>query len=96
MSFVGPFKNRMPPIHPGEFLLEDFLKPTNTSVDAFAVAAGLPVEHVQAIVVGTESVTADTASALSAALGTTAQFWLNLQATYDRRVAETAGGGGDS
>ena len=80
----------MPPIHPGEILQEEFLKPTSTSVGAFAAAAGLPAQQVQAIIAGTESIAADTAAALSAVLGTRPEWWLSLQATHDQRVAEIA------
>jgi addiction module HigA family antidote len=78
----------MRPIHPGEILLEEFLKPLDMSATALAHAIGVPPNRVTSIVSGERSVTADTALRLSAALGTTAQFWMNLQQTFDLRSEE--------
>lgn len=75
------------PIHPGEILLEEFLKPLHLSQSALARALGVPPRRVNEIVLGKRSVTADTALRLSRFFGTTAKFWLNLQADYDLRVA---------
>jgi addiction module HigA family antidote len=81
-------KNGMRPIHPGEILSEEFLKPLKMSARKFADAIGVPHNRVSAILAGKRSVTADTALRLHCALGSTPQFWLNLQQSYDLRVAE--------
>jgi addiction module HigA family antidote len=74
------------PIHPGEILLEEFLKPLGLSQSALARAMRVPPRRVNEIVLGKRAVTADTALRLSRFFGTTAKFWLNLQADYDLRV----------
>lgn len=74
------------PIHPGEILLEEFLKPLGLSQSALARALMVPPRRVNEIVLGKRAVTADTALRLSRFFGTTAKFWLNLQADYDLRV----------
>jgi addiction module HigA family antidote len=78
----------MRPIHPGEILREEYLVPMDMSANALAQAIGVPANRISAIVAGERSVTADTALRLSRALGTSPAFWLNLQQTYDLRVAE--------
>jgi addiction module HigA family antidote len=78
----------IPPIHPGEILLEEFLKPLGISQNALARALRVPPDRINAIVQGKRSITADTALRLARALGTTPQFWLNLQAHYDLAVAQ--------
>ncbi len=78
----------IPPIHPGEILLEEFLKPLEISQNALARALRVPPDRVNAIVQGKRSITADTALRLARAFGTTPQFWLNLQAHYDLEVAQ--------
>jgi len=78
----------MRPIHPGEILLEEFLKPLDMSANALAQAIGVPANRVSAIVAGERSITADTALRLSRALGTTPEFWLNLQQAFELRTAE--------
>jgi addiction module HigA family antidote len=84
--------NRMRAIHPGEILGEEFLKPLGMSANALAHAIGVPANRVSGIVGGKRSVTADSALRLSRAFGTTPEFWLNLQAAHDLRVAEQQGG----
>lgn len=84
------FKNGMRPIHPGEVLLEDYLKPTGTSVSALSKALQIPYVHMREIVNGRRPVTADTALRLERHLGGEAQGWLNMQASHDLRVAELA------
>lgn len=76
------------PIHPGEILLEEFLKPLGISQNALARALRVPPDRVNAIVQGKRSITADTALRLARAFGTTPQFWLNLQAHYDLEIAQ--------
>lgn len=73
----------LPNIHPGEVLLEEFLKPLGISQNALARAAFVPPRRINEIVLGKRGVTADTAIRLAAALGTSERFWLGLQADYD-------------
>lgn len=77
----------LPNIHPGEILLEEFLKPLEISQNALARAAAVPPRRINEIVLGKRSVTADTAVRLAAALGTSERFWLGLQADYDLEEA---------
>jgi antitoxin HigA-1 len=69
--------------HPGEVLSEEFLKPLGLSVNALALALRVPATRIGAIVKGERSVTADTALRLSRFFGTSAEFWINLQAMHD-------------
>ena len=71
------------PSHPGEMLLEEFLKPMGMTQVAFAEHIGVSFKRVNEVVMGKRSVTPETAWLLSQALGTTPQFWMNLQTTYD-------------
>jgi addiction module HigA family antidote len=82
-------KNGMRPIHPGEILREEFLKPLDMSANALGIALGVPANRVSAIVAEERAITADTALRLARALNTSAEFWMNLQKTYELRVAET-------
>jgi len=75
-------KNRVP-THPGEILLEEFLRPLEQTQVALAGHLGIPVQRINELVRGKRGVTPDTAWLLSQALGTTPEFWLNLQAAYD-------------
>jgi len=79
---------KLAPIHPGEVLYQDFMKPTATTINRLALDLHVPVTRVAEIVRGERSVTADTALRLARHLGTTAAFWMNLQARYDLDVAE--------
>lgn len=79
---------KMPPIHPGETIREDILKPLGLSVNRLAMDLHVPVTRMNEIVNGRRSITADTALRLARYLGTSAQFWLNLQAKHDLEVAE--------
>ena len=85
-------RNKMRPIHPGEILREEFLAPLNMSANVLATALGVPANRVSQILKGTRAVTAETALRLSRAFGTSAEFWLNLQKTYELRIAEIAHG----
>jgi addiction module HigA family antidote len=69
--------------HPGEVLGEEFLKPLGMSAHALAIALRVPATRISAIVKGERSVTADTALRLARFFGTSAEFWINLQATHD-------------
>ena len=82
----------MTPIHPGETLLEDFLKPLGLTANRLAMELIVPATRVNDIVRGKRSITADTALRLSRYFGTTPQFWMNLQTNYDLDLAEDAGG----
>jgi len=73
----------LPPIHPGEVLKEEFMKPLVLSANALARAVRVPANRISAIVNAERGVTADTALRLAKALGTTPDFWLNLQKQYD-------------
>lgn len=81
-------KNGMRPIHPGEILKEEYLEPLGLTPAALARALKVSAPTVNDIARGRRNITADVALRLAQALGTTAQFWLNLQASYDLRKAE--------
>jgi len=69
--------------HPGEVLGEEFLKPFGMSANALAIALHVPATRISAILKGERSVTADTALRLARFFGTSAEFWINLQAMHD-------------
>jgi len=75
------------PIHPGEILREDVLAPLGMSVNQLAKALAVDASRLNDIVRGRRGISADTALRLSRYLGTTAEFWLNLQKSYELRVA---------
>jgi antitoxin HigA-1 len=79
--------NKMRPIHPGEVLREEFLLPLGLSAHALSQALRIPAPRVNDIVRERRSVTPDTALRLARHFGTTAQFWMNLQASYDLKIA---------
>ena len=78
---------RIPPVHPSEVLLEDFLKPMPISQYRLARALNVPPQRIGDIVHGRRAITADTALRLGRFFAMEAQFWLNLQARYDLEVA---------
>ncbi len=82
----------MRPIHPGEILREEFLVPMGLSANALAMALKVPAPRINEIVRERRAVTPDTALRLARYLGTTAQFWLNLQTSYDLKLTEKAMG----
>ena len=82
----------MPPVHPGETLREDFLKPLGLTANRLAIELRVPVTRVNDIVRGRRAITADTALRLAKYFGTTPQFWIHLQANYDLELAEDARG----
>jgi len=84
--------NRLPNIHPGEILREEFLKPRGISQYRLAKAIGVPTMRISKICAGKRSITADTALRFSRAFGTTPGFWLGLQADYDTEEAEKIAG----
>ena len=77
-----PPENRIP-THPGEVLLEEFLVPRDVSQVAFAAHIGVSVQRINEIVRGKRGVTPETAWLFAEALGTSPEFWLNLQSNYD-------------
>jgi addiction module HigA family antidote len=79
---------RLPNIHPGEILLEEFLKPMDISQNALARSIDVPPRRINEIVLGKRSISADTAVRLSRAFGISARFWLGLQADYDLEEAQ--------
>lgn len=74
------------PVHPGEILLEEFIEPLGITQHRLAVAIGVPPRRINEIVHGKRRITADTALRLGRYLGTSAQFWINLQSHYDLEV----------
>src|SRR5690242_160281 len=76
----------IPPVHPGETLREDFLKPLGLSANRLAMELLVPVTRINDIVRGKRAITADTALRLARYFGTTPQFWMNLQGNYDLEV----------
>lgn len=80
--------NKIKPVHPGEVLQEEFLKPLGISQNHLAVSIGVPARRINEIVLGKRRITADTALRLSKYFGTTAKFWLGIQVDYDLDVAE--------
>ncbi|MCO5182490.1 MAG: HigA family addiction module antitoxin [Anaerolineae bacterium] len=75
--------NKIPPVHPGEVLLEEFLNPLGISQYRLAKEMNVYPRKINEIVHGKRAVTADTALRLSRYFGTTAELWMNLQALYD-------------
>ena len=82
-----PAPPTLPVIPPGEVLDEEFLKPLGLSQNALARALGVPPARVNDVIHGRRSITPDTAVRLSIFFGTSIEFWINLQAHYDARVA---------
>lgn len=83
-------KKKMPPVHPGEILLEDFLKPMNVSQYRLAASISVHPRRINEIVHGKRRVTADTALRLARFFGTSEEVWMNLQSRYDLDVAKDA------
>ena len=82
------FKNGMRPVHPGEVMLANYIKPMGMSVRALYLALHVPCSRLRTIVDGNRGVSADTALRLERYFGSEAQGWLALQAAYDLRIAE--------
>jgi len=80
--------NKMRPIHPGEVLREEFLVPLGMSAHALALELRVPAPRINDIVRERRAITPDTALRLSRYFGTTPQFWMNLQTSYDLKTAE--------
>jgi antitoxin HigA-1 len=81
---------KIPPIHPGEILMEEFLKPLGISQYRLAKGINVPARRINEIVHCTRAISADTALRLGKFFGNSAQFWLNLQIRYDLEVEEDA------
>lgn len=79
-------QKRLPAIHPGEILLEEFLKPMSISQYRIAKDINVPPRRINEIVHGKRSITANTALRLAQYFGASPQFWLNLQARYDLEI----------
>ena len=80
--------NKLPPIHPGEILIEEFLKPMGLSQYRLAKDISVPPRRINEIVHGKRSISADTALRLGRFFGISPQFWLNLQNRFDLEVTE--------
>ena len=78
----------LPPIHPGETIREDVLKPLGMSVNQLAKALAVDAARLNEIIRGRRGITADTALRLARYLGTSAEFWIGLQSLYDLRVIQ--------
>jgi addiction module HigA family antidote len=83
---------RLPPLHPGEVLREEFLGPLGMSAYALAKALRVPLTRITAILAGDRAVSADTALRLARFFGTTPEFWINLQGAHDLELARTEHG----
>jgi len=79
---------KLAPIHPGEVLLEEFLKPMNLSQNRLSLDISVHPRRINEIVLGKRGITADTALRLARYFGNSPQFWLGLQADYDLDIAE--------
>ena len=80
--------DKLLPVHPGEVLREEFLKPQSLSQNALALALHVPARRINEIVLGKRGITADTALRLGRYFNMSAKFWLGLQMDYDLEVAE--------
>jgi antitoxin HigA-1 len=83
-------KKALHPVHPGEVLLEEFLKPMGLSQNKLAVNIGVPARRINEIVLEKRKVSADTALRLGRFFGTSSEFWLGLQSQYDLDIAADA------
>jgi addiction module HigA family antidote len=81
-------EEKLHPVHPGEVLLEEFLRPVALSQNRLALDIGVPARRINEIVLGRRSITADTALRLARYFRNSPQFWLGLQMDYDLDLAE--------
>lgn len=86
MSNSSTTTDLIEPIHPGEVLMEDFIKGFGITQNKLAVAIGVPPRRINEIVHGKRGITADTAVRLAKYFGVSAEFWMNLQAHYELRI----------
>lgn len=89
---MSEIRNGMRPIHRGEILREEFLLPLSLSANALAIALGVPAPRINDVARERRGITADTALRLARYFGTSAEFWMGLQADYDLRTAESLAG----
>lgn len=82
--------NRMRPIHPGEILREEFMEPHGLSANALAIALRVPASRINDISLERRAISPDTALRLARYFNTSAEFWTNLQAAFDLKVASSA------
>jgi addiction module HigA family antidote len=80
-------RRQISPVHPGEILNEEFLKPLGATVNSLALGLRVPSNRLYAIVEGSRGISADTALRLARYFGTSAEFWMNLQSRYDLELA---------
>jgi antitoxin HigA-1 len=92
MEAAMTVKNGMRPIHPGEILREEFMIPLGLSANALAIALRVPAPRINDIARERRTISADTALRLARYFGTSAEFWLGLQADYDMKVAQAENG----
>ena len=83
-------EGKLPPVHPGEILMEEFLEPMGITQNRLAVSIDVPPRRINEIVHGMRRITADTALRLGRFFGMSAQFWINLQSHYDLEVERDA------
>ncbi len=81
-------KNKLEPIHPGEILLEEFLKPMDISQYRLAKSISVPPRRINEMIQGKRGISSDTALRLARFFGTSERFWMNLQAKYDLEIAK--------
>jgi len=86
MSKLSTTTDLIDPIHPGEVLMEDFIKEFGITQNKLAVAIGVPPRRINEIVHGKRGITADSAVRLSRYFGNSAEFWMNLQSHYELRI----------
>ena len=89
MARTKRIRGKLPPIHPGEILREDYLKPLRLSMNRLALALHVPITRISEIVHERRAISADTALRLARYFKTSPRFWLNLQAAYDLEVTES-------
>lgn len=84
-------RDRMPPVHPGEILKEEFLKPLGISQTRLSLDTGMPQSRIQEIIAGKRGISADTAVRLATYFGNSAEFWLNCQTTHELEMMDFSG-----
>jgi antitoxin HigA-1 len=84
--------DRLPPTHPGDVLKYEFLEPLGLSANALALALRVPANRITTIIAGQRAISAETALRLARHFGTSAAFWLQLQAAYELEIAERSTG----
>jgi antitoxin HigA-1 len=92
MEAAMTVKNGMRPIHPGEILREEFMIPLGLSANALAIALRVPAPRINDIARERRTISADTALRLARYFGSSAEFWLGLQADYDMKIAQAEHG----